>query len=209
LKVLPPSPQAIEQALEILRAGGVIAHATETCYGLACDLTNPKAVEKLFAIKRRPADQPVSALFSSVEEAKKYAQWNDRAEELAKKHLPGPLTLILPLHSDAPEKIYPSQLSIIHYPLSISIGVRISSHPLAQSLASQYGKPISTTSANIHGQPNTYGAEEIVQQFEHANMRPDLVLDSGILPIVPPSTVINLSSDTGGQTLRHGTIGRM
>jgi len=192
LQVLPPSPQAIALALEILNKGGVIAHATETCYGLACDLTNPAAVEKLFAIKERPTDQPMSALFSSVEEAKKYVEWNDEAEKLAEKYLPGPLTLILPLRSDTPEKIYPTQLSIIHYPLSISLGIRVSSHPLAQSLASKYGKPISTTSANVHGKPNPYSVEEIHNQFRGSKVKPDLILDSGILPSVPPSTIINL-----------------
>ena len=193
------------EALKILKAGGVIAHATETCYGLACDLTNPTAVEKLFAIKERPADRPVSALFSSVDEAKKYVKWNAEAEELARKHLPGPLTLILPLRSDIPEKIYPSQLSIIHYPLSISLGIRISSHPLAQALATQFGRPLSTTSANVHGKTNPYSAEEIQSQFRDAKVQPDLILDSGILPPAPPSTVIDLTKNHR-EILRQGNL---
>lgn len=193
------------EALKILKTGGVIAHATETCYGLACDLTSPQAVEKLFAIKERPADQPVSALFSSVDEAKKYVKWNDEAEELARKHLPGPLTLILPLRNDAPDRIFPCPLSIVHYPFA-SLGIRISSHPLAQSLVSTFGKPISTTSANVHGKPNPYSAEEIRSQFRNAKVQPDLILDSGVLPPVPPSTVINLTEEKRGDVLRKGMI---
>src|SRR3989344_9622501 len=96
MKIIP-AKSGIEQALSVLRSGGVIAHATETCYGFACDLTNPTAVEKLFDIKQRPTSQPVSAMFSSVEEAKRWVEWGDEAEKLAKQYLPGSLTLILPL----------------------------------------------------------------------------------------------------------------
>ena len=77
-------------------------------------------MKKLFAIKARPEDQPVSALFPSVEEAKKYVQWNDEADVLAQKHLPGPLTLILLKRSDAPMQIFPSVLSTFNFQLSTS-----------------------------------------------------------------------------------------
>jgi len=208
LNILPPSPQALDQALAILRKGGVVAHATETCYGLACDLTNPDAVQRLFIIKQRPSDQPVSALFSSVEEAKKYVQWNDEAEALAKQHLPGPLTLILLIRPDAPIQIFPSALSTFHFQLSPSLGIRISSHPLAQTLAQRFGKPVSTTSANVHGQPNPYSADAIVKQFEAEDAQPDLILDSGPLPPTPPSTVINVDMKGEKNILRKGMIGR-
>ena len=79
MKIVDASDDGIQKALEVLRAGGVVAHATETCYGLACDLGNAEAVEKLFAIKKRPDAQPVSALLASIEQAQKYTQWNDIA----------------------------------------------------------------------------------------------------------------------------------
>src|SRR5262245_56720739 len=107
MRLLPVSAGALQEALSLLQNGGVVAHATETCYGLACDLRNPDAVTRLFVIKRRPLTQPVSALFASVEDAKRYVEWNDRAEELARTYLPGPLTLILPLRPDAPARLFP------------------------------------------------------------------------------------------------------
>ena len=106
LHILPESPASLEEALLVLRLGGIVIHATETCYGLACDLRNPEAVQRLFTVKQRPENQPVSALFSSIEEAKKYVEWNDRAEVLAKEFLPGPLTLILPACMDVPSKLH-------------------------------------------------------------------------------------------------------
>jgi len=201
MRTVRVSPEATEEALHILAAGGVVAHATETCYGFACDLTNPAAVEKLFAIKNRPADQPVSALFPSIEEAKKYVEWNDRAESLAKKHLPGPLTLILPLHKDA-LPIFPNPNPTPNPTLAI----RISSHPLAMELAARFGKPLSTTSGNLHGKPSPYSVPEIERQFASAAAQPDLILDSGELPSTPPSTIIDLTQKNETQTKRQGDL---
>ena len=102
MRIIPADDEGIRLAVRIIEDGGVVAHATETCYGLACDLRNIDAVEKLFAIKERPPHQPVSALFSSIDEAKKYVEWNEKAEELAQKYLPGPLTVILRMREEAP-----------------------------------------------------------------------------------------------------------
>lgn len=203
MKIIAASA-GLDEALEILKTGGVIAHATETCYGLACDLGNTSAVEKLFAIKKRPRDQPVSALFATVEDAKKWVEWNEEAEKLALEYLPGPLTVILPIWKDCIGKIFPVG-AVRERPLRQTLGIRISSHPVATALAKNFGSPLSTTSANLHGQKNPYSAEEIREQFENENMKPDLILDSGTLPPVPPSTVINLT-EKEGVTMRKGSI---
>ena len=198
MKVVPAST-GLPEALQVLKEGGVVAHATETCYGLACDLTNPNAVAKLFAIKQRPAHQPVSALFSSMDQAKQFVIWTDRAEELARQYLPGPLTLILPLRADAPRTLLSCPEG------SLTLGIRLSPHPTAIALVTQFGSPISTTSANVHGQPNPYSVEDMVKQFEEQEVMPDLILDDGILPPTPPSTIIDLTKEE--QTpLRKGEI---
>lgn len=199
MMILPYSDEAIREAVRILRDGGVVAHATETCYGLACDLSNVDAVKKLFAIKQRPEMQPVSGLFQSVEEAKLYVEWNDRAEELAAKYLPGPFTMILPLMHGAPLRLFP-----IPTPDAPTIGIRVSSSPIAQALVMAFNAPLTTTSANLHGQPNPYSAQDIEMQFAHQEIRPDLIIDSGILDQNPPSTVIDLTKNE--QTYRKGSI---
>ncbi len=180
-----PAAKGMELALKILRSGGVVAHATETCYGFACDLRNPDAVNKLFAIKQRPLDQPVSALFVSVDDAKKYVEWNDEAQKLADEYLPGPLTIIL--KQKKPVLLIPCPLP------GPTLGLRVSSHPVATELIERFGSPLSTTSANIHGKPNPYSADDIVNQFNNQEFRPDLILDSGKLLPTPPSTVIDLT----------------
>ena len=189
MKILKPTAENIVKALDVLRHGGTVVHATETCYGLACDLSNPAAVTKLFAIKHRPVDQPVSALFESIEQAKQYVMWNGDADAFAREYLPGPLTLILPVKQNDPHTLY----SAVRLPLAAdrSIGIRISSHPLAQQLVIDFGSPLSTTSVNIHGRPPLYDAQGIFQEFSRETDQPDLILDSGVLPTVPPSRVVD------------------
>jgi tRNA threonylcarbamoyl adenosine modification protein (Sua5/YciO/YrdC/YwlC family) len=131
IDVILASDIGITRALAILHSGGVIAHATETCYGFACDLSNPKAVQKLFDIKKRSYDQPVSALFPSMEEAQQYVEFSPKALDLAEKYLPGPLTLVLQRNKHAPSLIHicPPFLTAHRSQLIAPIGIRISSHP--------------------------------------------------------------------------------
>ncbi len=196
MEVIPESHSGIIRACELLRSGGVVVHGTETCYGIACDLSNPAAVQKLFDIKKRPSDQPVSALFSSIDAARLYVDISQKAEELLMKYLPGPLTLVLPIKKNPQIPLYltrPSRLTT-HYSLPTSVGVRISSHPFAMKLATAFGSPIATTSANIHGEANPYGVADIETQWEGQSPQPDLIIDSGVLPSVPASTVIKIAN---------------
>jgi L-threonylcarbamoyladenylate synthase len=197
MKILQPSKTNIAHAVAILREGGIVAHATETCYGLACDLSNPQAVQRLFHIKHRSSSTPVSGLFSSVEEAGKYVIWSAEAEKIAAKYYPGPITIILLLLNES--KLFPTPGG------GRTLGIRISSHPVAQSLASSFSSPISTTSANIHGEPNTYSAQEILHQFSDQSEQPDLLLDSGILERKDASTVIDFSKGKMN-VLRQGGV---
>jgi len=196
MRILPATPENLVEAVQILQRGGVIIHATETCYGLACDLTNYESVAHLFVVKERPPTLPVSALFASVEAAKNYVEWPPEAEELARKHLPGPLTLVLRQRKDAPRELFTIPSG------GETVGVRISSHPFAQAIVEQFGSPLSTTSANLHNQPNPYDLQEVLRQFSSAPHQPDLILDSGPLPFAPPSTVIDLSQ-SGQQRIRR------
>ncbi len=204
MEIALASENSITRAIDVLHHGGVIAHATETCYGLACDLRDPKAVERLFLIKKRSFDQPVSAMFSSIEEAQKFVVFSKQALETAKKFLPGPLTIVLPMRSDAPFPIHVCPPSPTPIP-NPTIGIRISSSPFAQSLVFSFGSPIATTSANLHGKPNTYSVSDIESQFLGMETVPDLVLDSGVLSLAPPSTVAEIVGDRV-KVLRQGDV---
>ena len=185
MQTLEASEASIAFAIEILNLGGVVAHATETCYGLACDMTNSEAVEKLFNIKNRPDDQPVSALFPSIKASSIWVEWTEKALALAKKEFPGPLTIILPIKPN--KTIYPIPKTEPEN-RNPTLGIRISPHPIALELAKQFSKPLSTTSANLTGQPSAYSVEEIEKQS--ADNPPDLVIDSGMLEKKSPSKVV-------------------
>lgn len=196
-----PVQENISRAANMLRAGGVIAHATETCYGLACDLTSRKAVEKLFRIKDRSFDQPVSGLFRSIDHAREYADFSPEALSFAEENLPGPFTIVVPLKEEA--KLYPTlrdwEQGAGNW--ERTIGIRISAYSLVQELIRNIDFPIVTTSANVHGQENPYSAEEIVNQFIDRLPQPDLILDSGTIPKNPPSTVV-IFGEGGMKTIR-------
>jgi len=181
----PTSEKSIQEAVRILREGGVVAHATETCYGLACDLNNATAVEKLFALKKRPLNQPVSGLFESIDQSQQYVEWNEAALTLGTQHLPGPLTIILTKKPGCALHVCPKG--------GESIGVRISSHPTARQLVEIFGSPLSTTSANIHGKKNPYSVADIREQYARAILLPDLILDDGDQSHEASSTVIDAS----------------
>ena len=201
MKILPESPEALEEALLALRGGGIVIHATETCYGITCDLTSEDAVKDLFDSKMRPVDQPVSALFSSIDAARSYVTVSPKAEELAAKYLPGPLTLVLTKKYDAS----PLWVTASGGGNDEHIGVRISSHPFAMELAKAFGKPIATTSANLHGKPSPYSVAEIKAQWEESLLLPDLIIDADVLPVAPPSTVVRVN--VGGiRILRQGNV---
>jgi L-threonylcarbamoyladenylate synthase len=191
----------IQQAFRILEEGGIVIHPTETCYGLGCDLTHAAAVERLFALKQRPSDLPISALFASIEDSSRYVVWNENAHALAKRYLPGPLTLILPLKPDIPRLYQAPHTSSA--PPSATLGIRISSHPLACALAETFPRPMSTTSANLHGCPPCYNLKDIEGQFTGRDL-PDLFLDGGDLPGVPPSPVVDCTGEK--PKILRGTI---
>lgn len=201
MKIIPESAEALTEALEVLRAGGTVIHATETCYGIACDLTNEDAVKDLFDVKQRPGYQTVSALFASSDAAREYVEVSPKAEELFAKYLPGPLTIVLSKKKNAP----PIWLTAEGGGNDGLVGVRISSHPFAMNLAKAFGKPIATTSANLHGKPNPYSVFEIEAQWEGALLVPELIIDAGTLPTTDPSTVIRVVGDTI-TVLRQGSL---
>ena len=95
-KIKMTDKKAISRAVEVLRNGGVVMHPTETCYGLAVDVFNEKALEKLYRLKGRDADKPLSILVDSVGMAQEYGLFSEKAGELARKYWPGALSIVVP-----------------------------------------------------------------------------------------------------------------
>ena len=187
----------INQAVKVLKAGGVVVYPTDSTYGLAVDATKAKAVERLYKIKGRDFNKPIHVIFPDTKWLIKIVKLNTTALKLMNKFLPGPLTLVLPLKAKGKSW---QKLSAA----TKTMGVRLPKHKIAMQLVESLGKPITTTSANLSSLPNTYSIPEVKKQFAAAKFKPDFYLDGGKLPKTLPSTVVLLTR--GVKILRAGPI---
>ena len=171
-------PDAIEQALRILRAGGLAAFPTDTVYGLGALAFDGPAVESIYAAKDRPVEKAIPILIADADDLDKVAvDIPPMARILAARFWPGPLTLVVPKQPTLPEAIS----------ATTTVAVRIPDHPVARALLRAAG-PMAVTSANLSGQPSPVEAEEVMRQL---NGRIPLVLDGGVTPGGVPSTLVD------------------
>ena len=187
---------AIDQAVQLLRAGRLVAFPTETVYGLGADATNPTAVRRVFAAKGRPATNPLIVHVADRDAARRYtAGWSDVAETLAAVWWPGPLTLVLPKH--------PSIVDDATARLP-SVGVRVPDHPLALDLLRAFGGAVAAPSANRSNRVSPTTAQHVRDELGDAV---DLVLDGGPCAVGIESTVLDLTGDVP-TILRPGGVSR-
>ncbi len=186
----------IRKAAEILRAGGLVAFPTETVYGLGADASNARAVARLYATKRRPADHPVIVHFGSGESAFAWAREIPRAaRQLAERFWPGPLTLILKRSALAKDFITGGQ---------DTVGLRVPSHPVARGLLEMFQGGIAAPSANRFGLVSPTTAAHV---REDLGDDVDLVLEGGPSEVGIESTIVDLSTGSA-LLLRPGAISR-
>ena len=131
----------IEHAAEAIRSGEAVVYPTETVYGLGADATDPAAVERVFALKDRPRDKPLSVAFGSVEAALSLVPASDRAARFARAFLPGPVTVVVDRGDTLAAALTDGEPRV---------GIRVPDHGTARALADVAG-PITATSANRSG----------------------------------------------------------
>lgn len=189
---------AIPKVVTHLRGGGLLAYPTETVYGLG-SRAMPADVAALAALKGRSAAKPFLLLISDRGMAEAHGlAFNASADALARAFWPGPLTLVLPGGS--------GRLPDLLRGPDGGIAVRWTSHqPMAQLVAA-LGVPLTSTSANLPGQPPGPGADAIARDFALAvDAGQLLVLDGGVLGNRPPSTVVDCTRPRA-QLVREGTL---
>jgi L-threonylcarbamoyladenylate synthase len=175
----------VRRAAQILRGGGLVAFPTETVYGLGADASSEKAVARLYAAKRRPADHPVIVHFASADSAFRWAsEVPDAARALAKAFWPGPLTLILKRSAKACDFVTGGQSSV---------GLRVPSHLVAQALLKEFGGGVAAPSANRFGEVSPTTAAHVRGDL---GADVDLVLEGGPSDVGIESTIVDLSGGT-------------
>lgn len=189
-----PEPEVIEEAVAALKAGQVVAYPTETLYGLAVDVTSDRAVKHLYDLKRRDYGLPVAILVADIPMLQEYVvHIPEPARSLMKQFWPGPLTILF----EAGPKISKTLTTNTG-----KIGIRISSHPVATALVRAFGKPLTTTSANLSGYPPSLQVKHVQKYFGD---KLDCVIDGGEGQPSRGSTVVDVSDETMA-IIREGAI---
>jgi L-threonylcarbamoyladenylate synthase len=156
-----PDPEALAQAAETRRRGGLVAFPTETVYGLGAPALDPEAVARIYAAKGRPGYNPLIVHVADADAARALASaWPAAAQRLAAAFWPGPLTLVLPKNDSIPDSVTAGLPSV---------ALRVPAHPVAHALLRAAGIPVAAPSANrstevspttAHAQPGRAGGRD-------------------------------------------------
>jgi len=175
-----PEPRKVVRAVEVLHGGGVIAYPTDTVYGIGCDLTNKRAIEQLYQIKRMPRSHPLAFVCPDLSDIARYAIVDNQVYRVLRRLLPGPYTFILPATREVPK--------LVQMPRK-TVGIRVPACEVTRALARELGRPIISSTANLPGESPFVDPSEIDDQFHGLS----LVLDGGAGGSVP-TTVIDLTT---------------
>lgn len=190
----PNQQHLIQQAVDLLKKGQLIAIPTETVYGLAADAHNETAVAKIFATKQRPSTNPlIIHLYNSAAMEAFATHIPAKAYSLAEHFWPGPLTLILERHPNVPKIVTGNQ---------DTIALRVPNHPLTLELLKAFGGGLAAPSANRYGRISPTTARHVQEELGN---QVDLILDGGPCNIGIESTIVSLV-DSEVTILRQGSI---
>jgi L-threonylcarbamoyladenylate synthase len=194
-RIREASNAALAEAADRLRAGGLVAFPTETVYGLGADALDADAIDRIFALKGRPLDNPIIAHVADASHAPAVvAAWDERCGTLAARFWPGPLTLVAPRAGAVPARLTGGRATV---------AVRAPDHPVARALLAAFGGPVGAPSANRSGHVSPTTAAHVADDFpEAADL---LVLDGGPCRVGIESTVLDVSVDPP-RVLRPGAV---
>lgn len=213
MKILSMKNLDFKKVMDELKAGAVIAVATETVYGFSCDPSNQNAVEKIYKIKSREFNKPLLLLADAQKTVAKYFKLNKLEKELAKKYWPGAVTIILVLKHKNIKTIKYKNIKINNFSSNLSLleregkdlGVRVSGNKMMRELAKSCGGFITSTSANLFGEKECLSGRAVYRQFKNRKYKPDIILDVGKLKTKKPSTIVKVEKNKI-KILRQGEV---
>ncbi len=177
-----PEPDLIAEGAGVIKKGGLVAFPTETVYGLGADGLNADAVLRIFQVKGRPQENPLILHVSSLEQARELvASWPPAADLLARRFLPGPLTLIIPRSPGIPDLVTAGLPTV---------ALRYPGNMVALALIKASGRPLAAPSANISGRPSPTQARHVMADL---NGKIEMVLDGGPTEVGVESTILSLA----------------
>ena len=180
-----PSPRKIQQAIDVLHAGGVAAYPTDSIYALGCAIEARDAIEKIYRAKGMHKNQRLALICPDLSTASEFGLFSQTAFRLAQRIFPGPYTLVVPATRATPKTLTDHKRR--------TVGIRITSHPIAQALAQGLGRPLLTTSAMV---PELHepcrDADEVIEAF---GPFVDVLIDAEQTP-AEPSTVLEVDGES-------------
>ena len=185
IKVTADSFDVINRAAEIIKCGELVAFPTETVYGLGANGLDIEACKKIYKVKGRPDNKPLSLMVADRDMIESLVIISESADKLINKFLPGALTIILPSKNK-----------------QSTIGIRMPDNKIALELIRASNCPIAAPSANISGEALPITAQEVFKSF---NGKIPLILDGGICQCGISSTIVDLTKDKP-LILREGVI---
>ena len=174
-----PEPRKIRRAVDALEAGEVIAYPTDTVYGLGCDFSSKKAVDRLYQIKGMDRSHPLAFICPDLSEIARYAVVDNQTYRLLKHFLPGPYCFVLEATREVPRILQTKRKTIC---------IRLPIHGVTTSIVKELGRPLLSTTAQRAGADPHVDANEIDDDFKGLG----LVIDSGAGGVVP-TTVVDLT----------------
>lgn len=188
-KILKESDKsAVKTVIEVLKNDGIVCFATETVYALACDASSDIAVAKLYELKKREENKPIAVFVSDIKTAKKFLEFNDLEEQIAKKFMPGMITLILKQKQNKRSKSKPS---LLLNKGGKDLGLRIPNHQFCLKLLSKFGGIIAASSTNISGEDPAIDFKTAKKYFSESV---DLIIDGGVCSHKIASTILKIEN---------------
>ncbi|TKG95942.1 threonylcarbamoyl-AMP synthase [Puteibacter caeruleilacunae] len=189
-----PNPKQVRQVVDVLRKGGVIVYPTDTVYGVGCDITNAKAVERVARIKNIKLEKSnFSFICSDLSHLSDFTRPIDNhIFKLMKRHLPGPFTFILEANNNVP-RIFKNRKK--------TVGIRVPDNSIIRAIVEELGNPIMSTSVHDDDEVLDYTTDpELIEEKYGALV--DLVVDGGYGDLTP-STIVDCTSGVA-EVVREG-----
>ena len=194
--IIPDNDSTRREAAKIIAEGGVIAFRTDTFYGLGANPLNAAAVQKIRELKGREDDKPILLLISDADQTDRFIiERTETFEKIARRHWPGPITLVAQARAELPQALTAG---------SGSIGVRLPGDDSVRELVRECGGALTATSANASGQTPARNPREVENYFGD---KIDVIIDSGEVKVTQPSTVLDVTRSKG-ILVREGAISR-
>lgn len=182
--------EAIERAVEVVRAGGLVAYPTEAVFGIGCDPTSEAAIERLLELKHRPRDKGLILIAATIDQLENFLLPLTPAQMQRVEHTwPGPVTWLIPASSKAP---------VLVRGYHNTLAVRVTAHPVAAELCRRAGSALVSTSANPGGEPPAKSAAEVRRIFGN---KLDFVLDA---PVGEDKRPTEIRDAISGKVVRAG-----